>query len=134
MDEGLYSLFQLPLSLIASDKHDSLVEMINQISESNSVDSWCFPWNGENYSTKKVYTALTKATDAAPPFKWIWKSPCLPKHKLFFWLLIQDRLNTKDMVDRKHFYVESTDSVLCDLSSRETMDHLFFTCDFSRFF
>ena len=38
------------------------------------------------------------------------------------------------MMDRKHFYVESTDCVLCDQSSRETMNHLFFTCEFSRAF
>jgi hypothetical protein len=34
---------------------------------------------------------------------WIWKSKCTPKIKSFFWLLANDRLNTKDMLIRKNF-------------------------------
>ena len=97
-------------------------------------DTWTFPWNGNKYSTKKVYLALVKSQPATAPFKWIWKSPCLPKHKFFFWLLLQDRLNAKDLMDRKHLCVETKECVLCDNSSRETMQHLFFSCTFSSLF
>jgi hypothetical protein len=68
------------------------------------------------------------------PFKWIWSSAALPKQKFFFWLLVQDRLNTKDMMERKSFYVQCNRCVLCDDRSIETMAHLFFHCDFSRNF
>ena len=43
-----------------------------------------------------------------------------------------DRLNTKDMVERRHWHME--DGVhcrLCPLQTRETRDHLFFNCNFS---
>ena len=75
-----------------------------------------------------------KPVTAPAPFQWIWKSPCLPKHKFFFWLLIQDILNTRDLLDRKHFYVESKSCVLCDGDIREDMIHLFFRCPFSSAF
>ena len=39
--------------------------------------------------------------------RWIWKSCVLPKHKFFFWLLLQDRLNTRDPLARKNFTVSS---------------------------
>ena len=72
---------------------------------------------------------------AAPlPFKWIWKSCVLPKHKFFFWLLLQDRLNTRDLLTRKNFYVESKACVLCDDCPTEDLCHLFFKCDFNQTF
>ena len=43
-----------------------------------------------------------------------------------------DKLNTKDMVERRHWHME--DGVhcrLCPLQARETRDHLFFNCNFS---
>jgi hypothetical protein len=41
----------------------------------------------------------------APTFSpWIWKSKCTPKIKTFFWLLANDRLNTKDMLIRKKLH------------------------------
>ena len=29
---------------------------------------------------------------SSPAFKWLWKSSCQNKHKVFFWLLLKDRL------------------------------------------
>jgi hypothetical protein len=58
---------------------------------------------------------------------------CLPAEaKVLFWLLAHNRLNTKDMMERKSFYVQCNKCVLCDDQIVETMAHLFFHCDFSR--
>jgi hypothetical protein len=62
------------------------------------------------------------------------KSPCLPKCKICFWLMIQERINTYYLTIRKNFHVESNVCVLCDDAMPETMEHLIFTCDFSRNF
>ena len=63
---------------------------------------------------------------------YIWKSRCLPKLKVFLWLLLKDRLNTKDLMVRKHWHVEGGHScVLCDDDVLETRDQLFFTCPFA---
>jgi hypothetical protein len=54
------------------------------------------------------------------------------KIKVFAWLLISDRLNTKDMIKRRHWNV--TDEYHCILCSSHTYEdriHLFFECVFS---
>jgi hypothetical protein len=56
----------------------------------------------------------------------LWKSKCLPKLKFFAWLLIMDRLNTKDLMSRKHWHIEGgVNCVLCTGNVGETRDHLF---------
>ena len=45
--------------------------------------------------------------------------------------MIQDRVNTRDLLTRKKIHVETTSFVLCDDSVLETMPHLFFSCKFS---
>jgi hypothetical protein len=97
-------------------------------------DDWSFPGKPGRYPTKKVYLAITKPPTAPAPYKWIWKSCCLPKQKFFFWVLVQDRLNTKELMRRKNFFVESKYCVLCDEQIEESMFHLFFSCDFSQNF
>mgnify|MGYP003702955895 CR=1 FL=1 len=65
--------------------------------------------------------------------KWIWKSKCTMKVKVFRWLLLIDRLNTRDMLDRKHCAPVNSDltCVLCSYGIRETFMHRFFQCPFS---
>lgn len=97
-------------------------------------DRWVFPWNNERYQSRNVYLRYTESEQARCPFKWIWKSCCQSKQKFFFWLLIQDRLNTKDMMARKNFFVQDMHCVLCDESINEDVTHLFFGCQFSHQF
>jgi hypothetical protein len=127
-------MFNLPLSLIAAQQCDELSHELNNLhlDDTSVIDKWNFSWGGTKYSIKKVYLALINAPVAPAPFKWIWKSTCLPKHKFFFWLLIQDRLNTKVKMVNKIFFLENQNCVLCDEESSENILHLFFQCDFSQ--
>jgi hypothetical protein len=57
----------------------------------------------------------------------------MPKLKVFSWLLFMDRLNTKDIMDRKSWNVEGDlNCVLCEEQQRESRDHLFFGCEFAK--
>jgi hypothetical protein len=47
---------------------------------------------------------------------------------------MNQRLNTKDLMMHKHFYVEFKDCVLCDNCPQETLMHLFFECNYSQAF
>jgi hypothetical protein len=49
----------------------------------------------------------------------------------FFWLLLLDGLNTRNLLCRKNFYLQSYDCVLCSNNAEETLEHLFFDCTFS---
>ena len=47
-------------------------------------------------------------------------------------MLIMDMLNTKDMVDMRHWHMDDgVNCVLCPLLTRETRGHPFFHCNFS---
>ena len=66
-------------------------------------------------------------------FKWIWKSSSVMKTKSFAWLLLSDRLNTKDLLKRRHWKV--TEDFSCMLyrgDFHEDKFHLFFQCVFSQ--
>jgi hypothetical protein len=101
--EDLYDLFHLPLSTIAMQQCNGMNESLAELNGRVDKDIWDFEW-GDHYSTKKIYEAIMEPPDAAAPFKWIWKSCCLSKHKFFSWLLLLDRLNTKDLMAKKNFF------------------------------
>ena len=58
------------------------------------------------------------------PIRWILK--------FFLWLLMVDRLNTRNMLKRRHFNIgHDTSCVLCNSGHEETLQHLFFDRSFS---
>jgi hypothetical protein len=120
--------FQLPLSIEASHQlaelSDSLVEWDR---ESNANDQWVYTRGSRIFTSKQAYDSLKGHSQAPVPFHWLWKSRCQGKHRVFFWLLLNDRLNTKNLLRRKRFNVLSVACVLCNLDSEETLKHLFFT-------
>jgi hypothetical protein len=131
-ESNIFDMFHLPLSTIAHDQCHELVSAMEPINMNLGNDIWNLTWGGGGkYSTKKVYESISEFPEASSPFKWIWKSCCLSKQKFFFWLLLLDRLNTKDLMTRKHFYVEDSCCVICDDEPNESLLHLFFACDFS---
>jgi hypothetical protein len=102
IDQEVKRLFSLPLSTQAARQ----VEEIKQILEGrewdeNTHDSWSYTWGNHTYSSKKAYKLLIGDSEASPLFSWLWASSNLGKHKFFFWLLIRDRLNTRNMLRRK---------------------------------
>ena len=56
------------------------------------------------------------------------------KIKVFGWLFLMDRVNTRDLLDRKHCALlsASISCSLCQENARETREHLFFDCAFSK--
>ena len=65
-------------------------------------DSWSWTPGEGSYSAKSYYTLAHSHLPDVDPCKWIWKSKCIMKIKVFAWLMPNDRLNTKDMFVRKH--------------------------------
>lgn len=127
--------FNLPLNA------ESYIQFLQLQSELDSLtfaslgkgDHWSFVWNSSNYSSRKFYKSNFAGISVPRPVVWIWKIKCVKKIKVFMWLLIWDRLNTRDMIDRRH--CAPVDAILtCGLcvGSRETLYHLFFDCPFSK--
>lgn len=84
------------------------------------------------YCSERAYSKLIGTIVASSLFKWLWALSNLGTHKLFFWLLLRDRLNTKNLLKRKTMILDDYNCVLCNLGCEESSFHLFFECPFSR--
>ena len=129
--EFLEDLFYLPLSRQAFGEFlilEQIWEATSQRSNLTQNDSWTYIWGNGSFSAKKAYEALIGYKQVSPLFKWVWNSSCQPKHKFFFWLLLHDRLNTRNLLRRKTFQLPSYFCATSECNQEETLVHLFWTC------
>jgi hypothetical protein len=88
---------------------------------------------GDRYIPSKYYRFLFERAPQDKALIAIWDSKALPKLKAFLWLLMIGRLNTRDIMLRKHWHIESgPDCILRSANILETRQHLFFECVFAR--
>jgi hypothetical protein len=130
--EHLIEIFQLPLSVQAYDQFLELDESWGQITVTNTKDAWKLIWGADNFSTKKTYRHLMGQAQVHQIFRSLWKNKCQPKHKVFFWLWLKNRLNTRDMLRRKNMTLESYTCENCIWQKEETLYHLFLKCNFAK--
>lgn len=128
--EDRYDLFALPLSTLTFDELQHIIAILHSAAlDQTDQDLWICRWGSGAFSTKLFYQHHFPALHRRLKSTWIWKNNCLPKIKGFAWLLYRDRVNTRDMMDRRNCNRDGVLScALCDSGSRETRDHLFFTC------
>ena len=65
-------------------------------------------------------------------YNWLWNCTCQPRHKIFFWLLLKDRINTRNILRRKNCPLDDFSCLLCDQDMEETVHHLFWNCSFAQ--
>jgi hypothetical protein len=133
ISENIYDLFNLPLSMVDQAELDELQNEANEIIPSQSNDEWSFPW-GSKFSTSKLYRVLIGDHIIPNPILDIWKTCVVPRQKFFSWLLLNGKLNSKEMMLKKKNYVEFSECILCDTNILESIVHLFFECSFSQSF
>ena len=92
---------------------------------------WRFTW-GTNFSSSQAYKYLVGHHQVHNVYRWLWKCLCQPKYKVFFWLLIKDRLSTRNILRRKNMHLESYNCVLYLQNTEETCQHLFLQCPFAK--
>jgi hypothetical protein len=95
-------------------------------------DVWSYIWGNGQYSVSKAYNHFIGHAHVHPSFKWLSKSCCRMKLKVFFWLLLQNKLNTRGMLQRRHMTLDSYTCELCLLQRVETLRHLFLLCSFPK--
>lgn len=82
---------------------------------------------GNSFSSSKLYNFFCKDVHVDISFGWIWKSKCTMKLEVFAWLLLSDWLNTRNMLRRRNFTLNSDfNCLLCAQYNEETVEHLFF--------
>lgn len=118
-------LLHTPLSVEA---HDQLMELQNLIQTQWSgmtIDTWTGTGQNRKYSSIKMYKTICARAEPNKLFTKIWKTANRLRHKIFFWLLLHDRVNTRNLLNRKNMFLESYDCVFCNEHSEETLRHLF---------
>jgi hypothetical protein len=93
------SLFQLPLSEEAFDQALVLAQTLDGLETSVSDDIWSYRW-GPSFSPRRAYLHLIGSRQVHQAFKWLWKTSVQKRHKVFFWLLLKDRLSTRNILRR----------------------------------
>jgi hypothetical protein len=124
-------LFHLPLSTQAYAQFQQLNSIIANITLQAGNDVWSYIWNSGIFTSSKACLNQVGTRQVHAAFKWLWKSSCQPKQKFFFWLLLQDRLSTHDILKRRNMELQCYDCVLCHLGTEESLMHLFFFYPFS---
>ncbi|TVU31706.1 hypothetical protein EJB05_23404, partial [Eragrostis curvula] len=128
----LISLFHLPLSVEAYNQFQQLDILMQGVQLTEDSDLWLYIWGNSNFTSAKAYKAMIGHADTHPAFAWMWSSSCQLKHKVFFWLLLKDRLSTRDLLKRKNMALDSYTCEMCIRQKDETLRHLFLDCSFAR--
>jgi hypothetical protein len=126
-------LFELPLSQQAYHELIALEVVLDQCQVHEGIsDSWSTVWKGGVFSSQSYYKHCFSSLPDVGIFKWIWRSRVILRIKVFAWLLVSDRLNTKDMLRRRNWNIaDDLFCVLCLAHVTEDWMHLFFHCNFS---
>ena len=95
--------------------------------DSNYPDSWRWRHGKKSdYTSKKFYDFAFQPVVTNPILGWVWKSCCTMSIKMFAWLVIIDRVNTKHMIQRRHWKInDGPECVFCPTGTLEDRNHLF---------
>jgi len=131
--DNITDLFNLPLSEIAFQQIQEIQQQM-QMSSRNELqeDIWTYFAQNSNYRAQTAYTRLMGQQPIQPILKWLWKSYCQPKHKVFFWLLLKDRLSTKNILRRRKMQLDSYTCAFCTSGQEESIHHLFWECTYAQ--
>ena len=78
-----------------------------------------------------LYNKLILEDNGSTLLKLLWKSANRLKHKIFSWLMFQNRINTRSLLQRKGMHLGNYDCVCCRSKAPETPLHLFWDCTFA---
>lgn len=93
-------------------------------------DKWIC--QGSNNRYPSISLSLKTGGEAHIIFNWLWKSASRIRHKIFLWLLLHDRVNTRNLLKRKYMHLDCYDCVFCNEGVEETSLHLFWDCPFAQ--
>jgi hypothetical protein len=109
-EDDLSELFYIPLSIQDFQELEQLQILMqaNHLLQRKNECHYCW---GESYFAKKFYDHIHAHPVVPKVYAWLWKSCYVMKTKVFACLLLSDRLNTRDLLKRRHWNV--TDDSHC---------------------
>jgi len=131
--DDIINLFNLPLSQIAFQQVQEIQQQMETYNRNEQdQDVWTYSAQSSSYRVQKAYKLLMGHQPVEPALKWLWKSYCQPKHRVFFWLLMNDRLSTKNILKRRKMQLDSFNCAFCAAAQEETVHHLFWGCPYAQ--
>ena len=125
----LATTFNIPLSVQAHNELRKIQREVANVELTNANDTWTCCWGAQSFKTTSYYSYYFREITAHVAFKWLWKTKCTAKIKVFGWLLLSDRLNTRNMLKRRHYNIGTNlDCLLCGEHVEEPREHLFIRC------
>lgn len=117
---------------VRSDPQLQLYTYLTTIQLQESEDYYEWEINGsiyETYQTGVLYDYLRQPMPDMPWTSLVWISRGVPRHSFHSWLVIQNRLPTRDRL--LSWGLQTDDRCLLCNAAQETRDHIFFSCTFS---
>jgi hypothetical protein len=127
----LHRIFHIPLSEEAFTQYVELQGILSNLPRTDDKDRWEYIWGSGTFSCPKAYKHLKGQMDIHPAFNWLWNSSCQLKHKIFFWLLLQNKLSTRGVLRRRNMTLEDYGCAICGTGIEESVEHLFLKCTFA---
>jgi hypothetical protein len=129
---GVVNLFNLPLSVEAFNQLQELQSELHNLELTDMDHKWHYIWGSNRFSSAQAYKQLVGHSQVDPIFKRLWKTSCQGKHKIFFWLILKDRLSIRNMIRRRGMDLEDYNCVFCQHPPEETLMHLLFYCPYAK--
>jgi hypothetical protein len=109
--------------------YDELINYCNQVCLSDQEDKIVWTLGNKGFSVNSLYRKKME-NQSLIPYKFLWKSKLPHKIKVFFWLVVRNKILTKDNL-RKRCWIGSLNCCFCGVD--ETIDHLFFKCPIAQY-
>lgn len=93
---------------------------------------WKWEPNGL-FSTRSTYKVRHHSGVLCQHYRRLWKIKCPPKVKVFLWVLLQNKLLTREMLARRGCNIVQG-CLLCRSDTVESALHLFWTCPYAKEF
>jgi hypothetical protein len=123
--------FHFPLSTEAFHELTKLQLQCADVFMTETSDSWTYCWGSSSFSSRQYYKFCFRNVEPHASFLWLCKSKCTPRIKFVGWLLLLDRLNTRNMLKRRQMVIDSGfNCLMCTSPPEETLEHMLFFCPF----
>ncbi|TVU01445.1 hypothetical protein EJB05_53095, partial [Eragrostis curvula] len=131
MCSALRLTFVPRLSTAATDEFLKLSELLADIVLTDQPDVRMCPWEDKAHrlSSSAIYKSVVFNGAGCEYYKFIWENCASSRVKFFGWLLVQNRIQTKENLLKKHC-VDSDLFELCG-TQVETVSHLIAGCPFA---
>jgi len=132
---GLHHVLETRLSNVAQDELEQIADIIAALAPTDTPDVRLSPFADSRgkLHTSVLYKILRSTQNTKNPLAtFIWRNRAPPRVQFFSWLLVQERIQSREHLKRKHVVTDAVCEV-CN-HAEETAAHIIFHCAFAASF